>query len=116
MRERPIRGCAEPITDRRGGGVIDLAVRQHHFGGLLAALQFLEQVAQFLLADDPLGRLPLRRAARGAQGALGYHNETVKVGDARYAACYDFSARNVFFTALCSTGEITMSERGWSRR
>jgi hypothetical protein len=36
----------------------------------------------------------------GDQGALGYHNESVRIGDARYAGCYDFTARNVFFSAL----------------
>ncbi len=36
----------------------------------------------------------------GDQGALGYHNETVKIGDARYLACYDYTARSVFFAAL----------------
>ena len=36
----------------------------------------------------------------GDQGALGFHNETVKIGDVRYVACYDFTARSVFFAAL----------------
>ena len=36
----------------------------------------------------------------GDQGALGYHNETVKIGDSRFVACYDFTARAVFFSAL----------------
>lgn len=36
----------------------------------------------------------------GNQGALGFHNETVKIGDKRYAACYDFTSRSVFFSAL----------------
>ncbi|GDX79452.1 hypothetical protein LBMAG42_12630 [Deltaproteobacteria bacterium] len=36
----------------------------------------------------------------GSQGALGYHNETVRIGDTRYVACYDFTARAVFFSAL----------------
>ena len=32
--------------------------------------------------------------------ALGYHNETVSLGGVRYAACYDFTNRTVWFTAL----------------
>ncbi len=36
----------------------------------------------------------------GSTGALGYHNESVRIGSARYAGCYDFTARNIFFTAL----------------
>lgn len=36
----------------------------------------------------------------GSQGALGYHNETVKIGSTRYVACYDFTARSVFFSAM----------------
>lgn len=36
----------------------------------------------------------------GSTGALGYHNESVRIGSTRYAACYDFTARNIYFTAL----------------
>ncbi len=36
----------------------------------------------------------------GSQGALGFHNESVRIGDERFAACYDFTARSVFFSAL----------------
>jgi hypothetical protein len=36
----------------------------------------------------------------GDQGALGFHNESVKIGDTRYVACYDYTARSVFFAAL----------------
>ncbi len=36
----------------------------------------------------------------GDQGALGFHNETVRIGSKRYAACYDFTARAVYFSAL----------------
>lgn len=36
----------------------------------------------------------------GAEGALGYHNETVFVGDQRYTACYDYTARTIWFGAL----------------
>lgn len=36
----------------------------------------------------------------GATGALGYHNESVRIGETRFAGCYDFTARSVFFSAL----------------
>lgn len=36
----------------------------------------------------------------GANGALGYHNESVRIGEKRFAGCYDFTARSVFFAAL----------------
>ena len=32
--------------------------------------------------------------------ALGYHNETVSLGGTRYAACYDYTNRTVWFSAL----------------
>lgn len=36
----------------------------------------------------------------GSTGALGYHNETVEIGGARYVACYDYTARGIWFSAL----------------
>lgn len=36
----------------------------------------------------------------GSQGALGFHNESVKIGGKRYGACYDFTSRSVYFSAL----------------
>ncbi len=35
-----------------------------------------------------------------SDGALGYHNESVKIGENRYAACYDYTKRTVWFSAL----------------
>jgi len=36
----------------------------------------------------------------GAEGARGFHNETVMVGETRYVACYDYTARTVWFSSL----------------
>lgn len=36
----------------------------------------------------------------GSDGALGYHNEAVNAGGAYYAACYDYTHRNIWFAAL----------------
>lgn len=36
----------------------------------------------------------------GGEGARGFHNETVKIGETRYVACYDYSARTLWFSAL----------------
>jgi hypothetical protein len=36
----------------------------------------------------------------GDAGAVGFHNETVKIGTTRYVACYDYTARSVFFATL----------------
>jgi len=36
----------------------------------------------------------------GAEGARGFHNETVMVGETRYVACYDYTARTVWFSVL----------------
>ena len=38
----------------------------------------------------------------GSEGALGYHNETVSIGGTRYAACYDFTKKTIWFSALPS--------------
>lgn len=38
--------------------------------------------------------------AVASDGALGYHNESVKIGEKRYAACYDYTKRTVWFSAL----------------
>jgi hypothetical protein len=39
-------------------------------------------------------------AVAGTDAALGYHNETVLAGGARYAACYDYTNRGLWFSAL----------------
>lgn len=36
----------------------------------------------------------------GNDGALGFHNETVLAGGTRYAACYDYTHRSIWFAAL----------------
>ncbi len=36
----------------------------------------------------------------GTDAAVGYHTETVAVGDQRYVACYDYTHRDVWFAAL----------------
>lgn len=36
----------------------------------------------------------------GTGAASGYHNETVEIGGVRYVACYDYTARTVWFSAL----------------
>lgn len=36
----------------------------------------------------------------GSGAASGYHNETVEIGGVRYVACYDYTARTVWFSAL----------------
>jgi hypothetical protein len=41
-----------------------------------------------------------KETVAGADSALGYHNETVMVGGARYAACYDYTNRAIWFAAL----------------
>lgn len=35
-----------------------------------------------------------------ADGALGFHNETVSVDGVRYAACYNYTTRKIWFSAL----------------
>jgi hypothetical protein len=41
-----------------------------------------------------------KETVAGSEGALGYHNESVRIGSTRYAACYDFTGRSIYFTAL----------------
>jgi hypothetical protein len=41
-----------------------------------------------------------KETVAGDAGALGYHNESVRIDTTRYAACYDFTSRSVFFSAL----------------
>jgi hypothetical protein len=36
----------------------------------------------------------------GDGAALGFHNETIELGDTRYVACYDYTNRNIWFSAL----------------
>lgn len=36
----------------------------------------------------------------GSGAALGYHNETVEIGGTRYVACYDYTNRTIWFSAL----------------
>jgi hypothetical protein len=36
----------------------------------------------------------------GSGSALGYHNETVLIDGTRYVACYDYTARTIWFSAL----------------
>lgn len=38
----------------------------------------------------------------GSEGALGYHNEVITTGGVRYAACYDYTHRTVWFSELGS--------------
>ena len=39
-------------------------------------------------------------AVTGTGAASGYHNETVVAGGVRYAACYDYTNRSIWFSAL----------------
>jgi hypothetical protein len=41
-----------------------------------------------------------RDTVGGTGAALGYHNETVDIGGTRYVACYDYTARSIWFSAL----------------
>ena len=34
------------------------------------------------------------------KGAVGFHNEVVRAGGQNYAACFNYTQRNVFLTAL----------------
>jgi hypothetical protein len=40
------------------------------------------------------------RLVTGTDAAHGFHNETVTIAGTRYAACYDYSAREIWFGAL----------------
>jgi len=68
-------------------------------GGTLQVVYFNGQTNDMRLASKA-GATWTRETLAGETSAVGFHNEVIKIGDAWYAASYDFGPRAVFWTVL----------------
>lgn len=68
-------------------------------GGALHVLYFDGNENNLKLATQSGGSWSVDTVA-GSDAALGFHNETVSAGGKRYAACYDYTNRTIWFEEL----------------